>query len=366
MLCPNGHESAATDWCDSCGIRMSAPPSRPSPSAPYGTRPPSSAASSSSTPPVSPQPAFGGDPAAGAGPAQLCPACGTPREGTALFCEECRYNFGTHSATTFVPPSAHSPHSPHSAHSPHAAPPAAPGLPPDAPGRPPYQRYESQLSRPSQVNRPAEPLPSESVTSVGSPGPGPGTGSRPGSGSAGSGSGPGPGSGPGSGDFLLDPPSSPVAPGTAAGPVTGGGTSGPGGGDGGDWFAVVAADREYFTFVMARSGPEASALYFPAYSPEVQLPLTGHQVTIGRQRHSTGEAPDIDLSRSPEDPGVSHKHAVLVHQPDGSWSVVDQDSTNGTTVNLAEEPIPAYTPIPLAEGDRVHVGAWTTITLHRV
>jgi hypothetical protein len=254
----------------------------------------------------------------------------------ALFCEECRYNFRTHSATTFVPPSAHS------------APPAAPGVPPDAQGRPPYQRYESQLSRPSQVNRPAEPLPSESVTSGG--GPGPGAGSGPGS---------------ASGDFLLDPPSRPVPSGGAAEPVTGGGTSGSGGGSGGEWFAVVAADREYFTFVMARSGPEASTLYFPAYSPEVQLPLTGHQVTIGRQRHSTGEAPDIDLSRSPEDPGVSHKHAVLVHQPDGSWSVVDQDSTNGTTVNLAEEPIPAYTPIPLAEGDRVHVGAWTTITLRR-
>ena len=342
MLCPNGHESAATDWCDSCGIRMSAPPAAPS--AQYGTRPPSSAASSSSTPPVSPQPAFGGDPAAGAGPAQLCPACGTPREGMALFCEECRYNFRTHSATTFVPPSAHTaPPGP-------PAPPAATGLPPDAPARPPYQRYESQLSRPSQVNRPAEPLPSESVTSGGARGPGPDTGPR-----------------PGNGDFLLDPPSRPVASGgAAADPAAGGAASGSAGGSGGGWLAVIAADREYFTFVMARSGPEASALYFPAYSPEVQLPLTGHQVTIGRQRHSTGEAPDIDLSRSPEDPGVSHKHAVLVQQPDGSWSVVDQDSTNGTTVNLGEEPIPAYTPIPLAEGDRVHVGAWTTITLHRV
>jgi FHA domain-containing protein len=331
MLCPNGHESAAVDWCDSCGIRMSAPPS-----APYGTRPPSSAASSSSTPPVSPQPAFAGDPAAG-GPAQLCPVCGTPREGTALFCEECRYNFRTQSATTFMPPSAHT-----------SGPPAPPGVPPvgpDGSARPPYQRYDSQLSRPSQVNRPAEPLPSESVTSGG---------------------GPGSGAGSASGDFLLDPPSRPVPPSRAAEPATGGGTSGSAGGSGGGWFAVIAADREYFTFVMARSGPEASTLYFPAYSPEVQLPLTGHQVTIGRQRHSTGEAPDIDLSRSPEDPGVSHKHAVLVHQPDGSWSVVDQDSTNGTTVNLAEEPIPAYTPIPLAEGDRVHVGAWTTITLHRV
>ncbi|MFI0719934.1 FHA domain-containing protein [Streptomyces sp. NPDC021224] len=326
MLCPNGHESADNDWCDSCGMRMAPPPSSS-----YGSRPPSSSASSSSTPPVSPQPAFGPDLAGAGGAVQLCPACGTPREGQALFCEECRYNFQTHSATTFVPP--------HAAAGPVLTtppPPVSPG--PAAPEQPPYQRYESAMSQPSRVNRPAEPLPSESVTVTS-----------------------------GSGDFLLDPPSSPtVAPAQSA-PAAAAKTVVPAqGGAGTAWMAVIAADREYFTSMMARSGPEAGGLYFPAYSPEVQLPLTGHQVTIGRQRHSTGEAPDIDLSRSPEDPGVSHKHAVLVQQPDGSWSVVDQDSTNGTTVNLAEDPIPAYTPIPLNEGDRVHVGAWTTITVRRI
>ncbi|WUH93467.1 FHA domain-containing protein [Streptomyces sp. NBC_00433] len=315
MLCPNGHESTATDWCETCGMRMPAPPSSS-----YSSRPPSSAASSSSTPPVSPQPAFGYDPAGagGQGSGQLCPACGTPREGMALFCEECRYNFQTHSATTFVPQPPH--------------------ITPTAPDRPPYQRYDSQLSRPSRVNRPAEPLPSESVTVTS-----------------------------GSGDFLLDPPSAATAaPAPPHGPASSPAAPQPAPGRGTAWLAVIAADREYFTAVMARSGPDASGLYFPAFSPEFELPLTGHQITIGRQRHSTREAPDIDLSRAPEDPGVSHKHAVLVQQPDGSWSVVDQDSTNGTTVNLAEDPIPAYTPIPLAEGDRVHVGAWTTITIRRI
>jgi len=140
----------------------------------------------------------------------------------------------------------------------------------------------------------------------------------------------------------------------------------PGTGLGTAWIAVIAADREYFTAMMARSGPDAEGLYFPSFSPEVQLPLIGDQITIGRKRHSTGEAPDIDLSRAPEDPGVSHQHAVLVRQPDGNWSVVDQDSTNGTTVNLGESSIRPYTPVPLDEGDRVHVGAWTTITLRRV
>ncbi|MFC6061804.1 FHA domain-containing protein [Streptomyces ochraceiscleroticus] len=134
---------------------------------------------------------------------------------------------------------------------------------------------------------------------------------------------------------------------------------------GAGWVAVIAPDREYFMAMMGRSGPEAAGLNLPAYSPEQQLPLDGQQVTIGRRRHSTGESPDIDLARPPEDPGVSHQHAMLVQQPGGGWAVVDQNSTNGTTVNGGEDPIQPYVPVPLQEGDRVHVGAWTTITVRR-
>jgi pSer/pThr/pTyr-binding forkhead associated (FHA) protein len=116
---------------------------------------------------------------------------------------------------------------------------------------------------------------------------------------------------------------------------------------------------------MGRSGPEAQSLFFPPYCPERRFELTGNQLRIGRLRHRPGEeTPDIDLSKPPEDPGVSHKHAVLVQQPDGTWAVVDQDSMNGTTVNGGEDPISAFVPVPLKDGDRIHVGAWTTITVH--
>ncbi len=73
--------------------------------------------------------------------------------------------------------------------------------------------------------------------------------------------------------------------------------------------------------------------------------------------------PEIDLGAPPEDPGVSHLHAVLLAQPDGTWNLVDPGSTNGTTVNGGSEPIPVNVPKPMADGDRIHVGAWTTITL---
>jgi hypothetical protein len=129
------------------------------------------------------------------------------------------------------------------------------------------------------------------------------------------------------------------------------------------WAVVIGPDREYFMAMMHRSGPEAAGLNLPAYAPEQHMPLTGNQVTIGRRRHSTGESPDIDLSVPPEDPGVSHQHAILVQQPDGGWAVVDQNSTNGTTLNGGDEPIQPFVPIPLGVGDRVHVGAWTTIRI---
>ncbi|MFD0376975.1 FHA domain-containing protein [Streptomyces sp. NPDC127112] len=133
----------------------------------------------------------------------------------------------------------------------------------------------------------------------------------------------------------------------------------------GSWTATIGPDRAYFMAMMRRSGPEAAGLNLPAYSPELHLPLVGGQITIGRRRASTGESPDVDLSVPPEDPGVSHSHAVLVQQPDLSWAVVDQNSTNGTTVNMGEESIQPYVPVPLADGDRVHLGAWTTITIRR-
>ncbi|MFB7476570.1 FHA domain-containing protein [Kitasatospora sp. NPDC056184] len=132
------------------------------------------------------------------------------------------------------------------------------------------------------------------------------------------------------------------------------------------WFAVIAADRDYFTDMMARSGPEAAGLFFPPYCPERRIPLTGRgQLRIGRRSQHRGTVPEIDLSVAPEDPGASHQHALLAEQPDGSWVLVDQDSTNGTTVNGGAEPVAPHTAIPLNDGDRIHIGAWTTITVHR-
>jgi hypothetical protein len=129
------------------------------------------------------------------------------------------------------------------------------------------------------------------------------------------------------------------------------------------WTATVTADRVYFDSVMAVDGPDASGIGFPPYCPDRHFPLAGKEISIGRQSRSRGILPDIDLLGPPEDPGVSHLHALLLAQSDGGWSIVDLDSANGTLVNDEPNPLRPNIPRPLVDGDRVYIGAWTRITL---
>ncbi|MFJ5874758.1 FHA domain-containing protein [Streptomyces sp. NPDC093088] len=318
----------------------------------------------------------------------------------APFCEECRWNFLTNTATSYTPvaPSNLPPRQPGPPPGLHL-PPGFQTPPPGAPQQPDPFGYQG--SRPSQVNRPAEPLGAEPTHHQAPPqrpqAPQPPQHQQPEPPSyrqapAQAPPPPAPPQPRADDDWLLPPPSQhqpPQAPPQHQGPPQPPAHQGPPPQQQHQgppppqqhqapqpppqqfqppqaprsWSAVVGPDREYFMAMMQRSGPEATGLNLPAYSPDKHLPLQGNQISIGRRRHSTGESPDIDLSVPPEDPGVSHQHAVLVQQPDGSWAVVDQNSTNGTTINGGEEPIQPYVPVQLQDGDRVHVGAWTTITI---
>lgn len=131
------------------------------------------------------------------------------------------------------------------------------------------------------------------------------------------------------------------------------------------WSAVVTADRDYFLATQRESGPDADTITFPEHCPDRSFPLTGPEVRIGRRSRSRGLTPEIDLAGPPVDPGISHLHALLLAQPDGGWALVDPGSTNGTTVNDDPEPVATQAPVPMKDGDRIHIGAWTTITLRR-
>jgi len=127
------------------------------------------------------------------------------------------------------------------------------------------------------------------------------------------------------------------------------------------WTAVVTADRDYFDSVIAAGGPDAASIEFPGYCPERRFALTGKEMRIGRRSASRGLDPEIDLTGPPTDPGVSHLHAVLIAQPDGTWSVLDPGSSNGTQVNGTD--VVTGVPVPLHQGDRVCLGAWTVLTI---
>ncbi|MEV4642970.1 FHA domain-containing protein [Actinoplanes sp. NPDC049548] len=122
------------------------------------------------------------------------------------------------------------------------------------------------------------------------------------------------------------------------------------------WTATIAADREYF---------EANAIEgvdFPAETHTRTVALPPPQIRIGRRSTSKGTDPEIDLAD--DDPGVSHSHALLTLSVDGVWLLSDLGSTNGTYLNDEPKPLTAGQTRTLADGDRVHVGAWTTITVH--
>jgi FHA domain len=128
------------------------------------------------------------------------------------------------------------------------------------------------------------------------------------------------------------------------------------------WTAVVAADREFYERVLAREGPET--VDFPQFFPVRRITLQGSTALIGRGNRDQGVQPEIDLGIHPADRGVSGQHAVL-RMRDSGLTVTDLGSTNGTSLNGSDTLLVQNQETPLADGDRIHVGAWTTITVEQ-
>jgi hypothetical protein len=124
------------------------------------------------------------------------------------------------------------------------------------------------------------------------------------------------------------------------------------------WEAIVTADRDQFDRLAV------AGVSFPSGYAERRFPLSEGANRIGRSRgRPDEETPEIDLAAPPSDPGVSRLHAVVERRDDGVCVLRDLGSTNGTA--LGDEPIDPHTDVPLADGDRIHLGAWTTITVRR-
>jgi len=277
--CPAGHTSASDDYCEVCGLPISAAPS-------LTLAGPPAAADGSGGVTASGAAVPGGPVPGGQVPGGQCPHCAAPRSGN--FCESCGYDFASPDPVTLDPAVFRS------------APPLTGPLPTVPAVQPPA---------PAPVQAPA-PLSASQPATV-------------------------------QAEQLRSAP-----PAAAA-----------------EWTAVVSADRAYYDEVQAVGGPDAADIEFPVYVPQRRFKLTGAEVRIGRHSTSSGIDPEIDLSVPPADPGVSRLHAVLLRSTDGSYCVVDPGSANGTAVNGIE--IPQGKAVPLTDGDRIHLGAWTELRVVR-
>jgi hypothetical protein len=128
------------------------------------------------------------------------------------------------------------------------------------------------------------------------------------------------------------------------------------------WIALIDADRAVFDRNQAECD---QAFTFPARAVRREVPLQSGDVIVGRRHAQKGFFPDIDLAEPVLDPGVSRRHAVLRRQSDDSWGVFDTDSTNGTWLNADPAPLRPGVLVALHDGDRIHLGLFTVITVRR-
>jgi pSer/pThr/pTyr-binding forkhead associated (FHA) protein len=94
----------------------------------------------------------------------------------------------------------------------------------------------------------------------------------------------------------------------------------------------------------------------PADPPRV-FPVELAEMLVGRRDDQQNVRPAVPL----HDPGASRRHAKILLNADGTVSLLDLASTNGTRLNGHD--VLSGSVCILDDGDAVTLGRWTRITL---
>jgi hypothetical protein len=93
----------------------------------------------------------------------------------------------------------------------------------------------------------------------------------------------------------------------------------------------------------------------PVGAPDKVFHLDLQENTLGSRYESQGIHPEIVV----KDPGISGRHLKFVKEADGTFSMHDVGSSNGTIYNGA--PLAAGIVVSLKPGDQLELGMWTRI-----
>lgn len=122
----------------------------------------------------------------------------------------------------------------------------------------------------------------------------------------------------------------------------------------------ITPDKAYFDAVVSEG-----ELEYPEPPPSgTEIEVTAIEFHIGRTSQSRAIHPDLDIADLTGDPAVSSRHAVIRVAADGSFSVTDVGSTNGTFVgDIGSKQIKVGEVVAIDESTPVFVGAWTRLEI---
>jgi pSer/pThr/pTyr-binding forkhead associated (FHA) protein len=97
----------------------------------------------------------------------------------------------------------------------------------------------------------------------------------------------------------------------------------------------------------------------PKGAPPRKFSLYDEESLIGRRSNSIPQTVGLE-----GDDGVSRRHLLIIRQADGSYVARLFDNTNGGTLNVTE--MIAGVEAPLAEGDKIAIGAFTILRVNAI